>query len=201
MVKVVILESMPLLRSALVAILSLERDIEVAAAVAHGDELITAAVDLAADVAVIDIDIPGMDGLVVASRLHQRLPACRLLILAGLSRPGELRRALEAHASGFLLKQTSVTRLADSIHCVARGERVIDSDAAAEAIRTNGVPMTARELLVLRYAAEGAPVAEIATSLFLSVGTVRNYLSAVIRKSGARNRIDAIRIARESGWL
>ena len=201
MVKVVILESMPLLRSALVAILSLERDIEVAAAVAHGDELITAAVDLAADVAVIDIDIPGMDGLVVASRLHQRLPACRLLILAGLSRPGELRRALEAHASGFLLKQTSVTRLADSIHCVARGERVIDSDAAAEAIRTNGVPMTARELLVLRYAAEGAPVTEIATSLFLSVGTVRNYLSAVIRKSGARNRIDAIRIARESGWL
>ncbi len=201
MVKVVILESMPLLRSALVAILSLERDIEVAAAVEHGDELITAAVDLAADVAVIDIDIPGMDGLVVASRLHQRLPACRLLILAGLSRPGELRRALEAHASGFLLKQTSVTRLADSIHCVARGERVIDSDAAAEAIRTNGVPMTARELLVLRYAAEGAPVAEIATSLFLSVGTVRNYLSAVIRKSGARNRIDAIRIARESGWL
>jgi two-component system response regulator DesR len=200
-VKVVILESMPLLRSALVAILSLERDIEVAAAVAHGEELITAAVDLAADVAVIDIDIPGMDGLIVASRLHQRLPACRLLILAGLSRPGELRRALEAHASGFLLKQTSVTRLADSIHCVARGERVIDSDAAAEAIRTNGVPMTARELLVLRYAAEGAPVTEIATSLFLSVGTVRNYLSAVIRKSGARNRIDAIRIARESGWL
>ena len=201
MVKVVILESMPLLRSALVAILSLERDIEVAAAVAHGDELITAAVDLIADVAVIDIDIPGADGLVVASRLHQRLPACRLLILAGLSRPGELRRALEAHASGFLLKQTSVTRLADSIHCVARGERVIDSDAAAEAIRTDGVPMTARELLVLRYAAEGAPVNEIATSLFLSVGTVRNYLSAVIRKSGARNRIDAIRIARESGWL
>lgn len=201
MVKVVILESMPLLRSALVAILSLERDIEVAAAVEHGDELITAAVDLAADVAVIDIDLPGMDGLMVASRLHQRLPACRLLILAGLSRPGELRRALEAHASGFLLKQTSVTRLADSIHCVARGERVIDSDAAAEAIRTNGVPMTARELLVLRYAAQGAPVTEIATSLFLSVGTVRNYLSAVIRKSGARNRIDAIRIAREAGWL
>jgi two-component system, NarL family, response regulator DesR len=200
-IRVVILEDMPLLRSALVALLSLEPDIEVAAAVGCGDELIAAAADRPPDVAVIDIDVPGMDGLTVASVLHQRLPGCRSLILAGLSRPGELRRALEAHASGFLLKETSVSRLADTIRCIARGERVIDSEAAAEAIRAEGSPMTARELVVLRCAAEGATVGEIAARLFLSAGTVRNYLSAVIRKSGARNRIDAIRIAREAGWI
>lgn len=201
MIRVVIVEDMPLLRSALVALLSLEPDIEVAAAVGRGDELVTAAVGFAPDVVVIDIDIQGIDGLTVASLVHQRLPACRSLILAGLSRPGELRRALEAHASGFLLKETSVSRLADTIRCIARGERVIDSEAAAEAIRASSLPMTARELLVLRCAAEGATVAEIAARLFLSAGTVRNYLSAVIRKSGARNRVDAIRIAREAGWL
>jgi two-component system response regulator DesR len=192
---------MPLLRSALVALLSLEQDLEVAAGVGCGDDLLSAAVELAPDVAVIDIDIPGMDGLMVATLLHQRLPCCRSVILAGLSRPGELRRALEAHASGYLLKETSVSRLADTIRCVARGERVIDSEAAAAAIRMEGAPMTTRELLVLRCAAEGATVTEIAARLFLSVGTVRNYLSAIIRKSGARNRIDAIRIAREAGWL
>jgi two-component system, NarL family, response regulator DesR len=201
LIRVIIVEDMPLLRSALVALLSLEADIEVVAEVGRGDDLISSAVALAPDVVVIDIDIPGMDGLTLASALHQRLPQCRSLILAGLSRPGELRRALEAHASGFLLKETSASRLADTIRCIAQGERVIDSDAAAEAIRSQGIPVTARELLVLRCAAEGATVTEIAARLFLSAGTVRNYLSASIRKSGARNRIDAIRIAREAGWI
>jgi two-component system, NarL family, response regulator DesR len=126
------------------------------------------------------------------------------MILTGPGAPGYLRRALEAHASGFLLKGTPAEDLADAIRRVARGERVervIDSEAAAEAIRADGNPMTERELAVLRCVAEGAPVHEIAARLYLSAGTVRNYLSAIIRKSGARNRIDAIRIAREAGWL
>ncbi len=201
MIRVLIVEDMHILRGALAALLSLEPDMEVVAELERGDQVVESAEALRPDVAIIDIDVPGIDGLTAARDLKQRVPACKVLILTGLSHPGHLRRALEARASGFMLKETAVSRLVDAIRRIARDERVIDSEAAAAAISADRSPISDRELAVLRYAAEGAPVREIATNLFLSAGTVRNYLSSAIRKSGARNRIDAIRIAREAHWL
>lgn len=201
MIKVLIAEDVSILREALAAVLTLEPDIEVVAQLQRGDEIVKSAVQSNPDVAVIDIDIPVVDGLTAARGLYERLPSCRTVILTGLNHPGNLRKALEAHAVGYMLKEAPVGRLCEAIRLAARGERVIDSKAAAEAIEAGTAPITDRELAVLRIASQGAPVKEISDRLFLSAGTVRNYLSSAIRKVGARNRIDAIRIARESHWL
>ena len=190
-----------MVRGALVALLDLEPDIEVVAQVAGGDEIVPAAEGAEPDVAVIDIDLPGIDGLTAAALLHERLPSCRTLILTSLGRPGTLRRALSARVSGFILKDAPPRELADAIRSVAQGLRVIDSELALAAWDTATCPLTARELQVLRLSADGAQATEIAAGLFLTRGTVNNYLTAVATKLNARNRVDAIRIARDAGWL
>ncbi|MGH3715819.1 MAG: response regulator transcription factor [Micromonosporaceae bacterium] len=201
MIRVLIAEDMHMIRSALVALLSLEDDIEVVAELARGDQVVDAARRTRPDVAVLDIDMPGLDGLAVAAQLRRELPDCRALILTGLSRPGHLLRALQAHALGFIVKNKPAASLVDGVRRVARGERVLDPELVAAALETGASPLTPRETDVLRAADSGISTEEIATTLFLSPATVRNYLSHAITKVGARNRIDAIRIARDAGWL
>jgi two-component system, NarL family, response regulator DesR len=153
------------------------------------------------DVAVLDIDLPGVDGLTAAEQLHSVLPQCRTLVLTGLSQPGNLLRALKAHVRGFIVKDAPADSLAGGIRQVAAGHRVIDPGLIAAALETGASPLTGRESDVLRAAEEGIATHEIATRLSLSPATVRNYLSNAITKTGARNRIDAIRIARDAGWI
>jgi len=153
------------------------------------------------DVAVVDIDLPGLDGLTAAEQLHQRLPECRTLVLTGLSQPGNLLRALKVHVRGFIVKDAPADTLADGIRRVAGGERVIDPELVAVALETGSTPLTSREADVLREAETGISTEQIAARLSLSPATVRNYLSNAISKVGGRNRIDAIRIARNAGWL
>jgi two-component system, NarL family, response regulator DesR len=200
-IRVLIAEDMHLIRGALVALLSLERGMEVVAELDRGDGIVSTAVATQPDVAVLDIDLPGLDGLSAADQLHEALPACRTLVLTGLSQPGNLLRALKVHVRGFIVKDAPADALADAIRRVAAGQRVIDPDLMAAALETGASPLTARETDVLRAAEEGISTDEIATKLFLSPATVRNYLSNAITKVGARNRIDAIRIAHNAGWL
>jgi two-component system, NarL family, response regulator DesR len=150
---------------------------------------------------VLDIDMPGLDGLATATNLHAQLPDCQSLVLTGLSQPGYLLRALKAHVRGFLLKDAPAATLADGIRRVAKGERVIDPELVAPALETGESPLTQRETDVLRAADSGVTTDEMAKALHLSPATVRNYLSNAISKVGARNRIDAVRIARDAGWL
>ncbi|MBY8886384.1 response regulator transcription factor [Streptomyces sp. PTM05] len=201
MIRILIAEDMHMLRRALVALLDLEDDIEIVAELSSGAEIVPTAQALRPDVAVLDIDLPGTDGITAAQALHSALPECRTLILTSLGRPGNLRRALAAHASGFLLKDAEPDALSAAIRKVAAGERVIDPQLALAALDTGGSPLTERELEVLRMAADGEEPSQIASRLYLSAGTVRNYLTTVVTKLGARNRVDAIRIAREAGWL
>ncbi|MFJ7219535.1 DNA-binding response regulator [Amycolatopsis sp. NPDC098790] len=201
MIKVLVAEDMHIVRGALVALLCLEPDIDVVAEVASGPEILPAARRAGVDVAIIDIDLPGKDGLTVAGELHEQLPGCRTLILTSLGRPGTLRRALDAKVSGFLLKDAPPDRLANAVRGVVAGRRMVDGDLALAAWDTVDCPLTGRELDVLRMTAEGFGTVEVAARLFLSAGTVRNYLTMVVTKLRARNRVDAIRIARESGWL
>lgn len=190
-----------MVRGALVALLQLEPDLHVVCTVDRGDTIVEAALACKPDVAVIDIDLPGIDGLTAAAELHERLPSCRTLILTTLGRPGTLRRALSAQVSGFLLKDSPPDQLAIAVRAVATGRRVVDPQLALTAWDSPENPLSPRELEVLRLAARGADAAEIAGCLYLSKGTVRNYLTAIVGKLGARNRIDAIRIAEEAGWL
>jgi two-component system response regulator DesR len=190
-----------MVRGALVALLSLESDIEVVAEVAGGNDIMPTARSTQPDVAVIDIDLPGKDGLTAAAELHEQLPNCRTLILTSLGRPGTLRRALAAKVGGFLLKDAPPDKLASAIRDVSIGRRVVDSDLALAAWDTADCPLTGREIEVLRMAADGANAVDIASRLYLSAGTVRNYLTTAVTKLNARNRVDAIRIAKESGWL
>lgn len=201
MISVVLAEDMHMVWGALVALLDIEPDIRIVAEIDSGTDILPTVLAHRPDVAVIDIDLPGVDGLTAAAEVHQKLPACRTLILTSLGQPGNLRRALEAHVSGFLLKDAPPSRLADAIRRISAGERVIDPELALDAWSARANPLTARETEVLRLAAEGAEATDIAGRLFLSVGTVRNYLTAVVIKLGARNRVDALRIAREQGWL
>ena len=201
MIKVLIAEDMHLIRGALVALLSLEEDMEVVAELDRGDGIVEAALATRPDVAVLDIDLPGLDGLTAAGRLHDELPGCKALILTGLSQPGHLLRALQVHVRGFIVKDAPATTLADGIRRVAAGERVIDPDLVVAALETGVSPLTGRETDVLRAAEGGGATDEIASTLSLSPATVRNYLSNAITKVGARNRSDAIRIARNAGWL
>jgi two-component system response regulator DesR len=200
-IRVLIAEDMHMIRSALVALLSLEDDMEVVAEVARGDEVLDAALRVRPDVAVLDIDMPGLDGLSAAGQLSARLPGCRTLVLTGLSQPGNLLRALKAHVKGFIVKDAPAQTLTDGIRRIAAGERVIDPELVAAALETGSSPLTARETEVLRAAASGIRTDQIAVQLSLSQTTVRNYLSNAISKVGGRNRIDAIRISRDAGWL
>jgi two-component system response regulator DesR len=201
MITVMIAEDEHLIRAALVALLELEPDIEVVAQVAAGAEILPTALRVRPDVAVIDIDLPGLDGLSAVGLLHEQLPECRTLILTSLAQPGMMRRALSAKVGGFLVKNAPAPELADAIGKVAAGLRVIDQRLALEAWDTRSCPLTARELEVLQLCAEGKRVTEIASALGLTRGTVRNYLTSAAAKLHARNRVDAIRIAGDAGWM
>lgn len=200
-IRVLLAEDMHMVRGALVALLNLERDIEVVAEVGSGDKILPMAAEYLPDVAIIDIDLPAKDGLTAASELYQQLPDVRTLILTSLGRPGTVRRALDAKVNGFLLKDAPADKLANAVRSVATGRRVIDSELALSAWETEDCPLTPREVEILRLAANGGTVADIAAELFLSPGTVRNYLATVVTKLNARNRVDAIRIAVDSDWL
>jgi two-component system response regulator DesR len=200
-IRILLAEDVVLLRGALAGLLGLEPDLEVVAEVGTGDAVVRAALRHRPDVAVLDVDLPGTDGLTAAAELRDRLPGCRTLILTGLGRPGDLRRALEVRAGGFVLKDVPPAELAAAIRRVAAGEQVVDPQLALAALRQPESPLTPREAQVLRMAAEGAGVDDIAVVLSLTEGTVRNYLTSCITKLNARNRIDAVRIARELGWV
>lgn len=190
-----------MVRGALVVLLNMESDLEVVSELARGDEILNAALRHSPDVAIIDVDLPGLDGLTAAGRLHEELPSCRTLILTSSGRPGILRRALTAQVGGYLLKDAPPRELADAVRRVAAGHRVIDPLLALAAWSGVQTPLTERETEVLRLTAEGAEAKEIAKRLHLSAGTVRNYLAAIVAKLHARGRVDAIRIAQDAGWL
>lgn len=201
MIRVLIAEDMHMIRGALVALLSREPDMEVVAELDRGDDILENALRTQPDVAVLDIDLPGVDGLSAAEVLHGHLPTCRILVLTGLSQPGHLLRALKVHVRGFILKDAPAATLAEGVRSVAAGKRVIDPELLAAALDTGESPLTPREADVLLAAQSGVSTDEIAQQLFLSPATVRNYLSNAITKVGGRNRIDAIRIARDAGWI
>ena len=200
-IRLLLTDDQALVRGALAALLDLESDLQVVAQVGRGDEVLAAARDNAVDVALLDVEMPGLDGIAVAAELHRALPSCRSLIVTTFGRPGYLRRALDAGASGFVVKDTPAEQLADAVRRVHRGLRVVDPDLAVESLATGTSPLTDRERDVLTAAAEGGTVADIARATFLSEGTVRNYLSAAMGKTGGRTRAEAVRIAQENGWL
>ncbi|MEO3872754.1 response regulator transcription factor [Nonomuraea sp. B12E4] len=201
MIRVLLAEDMHMIRAALTALLRLESDIEVVAEVIRGDEIVPRAVETRPDVAVVDIDLPILDGITAAAALRERLPSCRVLVLTAMGQPGHVRRALAAGIEAFLVKDAPGDRLADAIRRTAAGLRVLDAELVSAAMEYGESPLTARESTVLREAARGASAEEIAGRLHLSSGTVRNYLTGAITKTGARNKIDAIRIAEDAGWL
>ncbi|MGH3468026.1 MAG: response regulator transcription factor [Thermocrispum sp.] len=201
MIKVLLAEDMHMVRGALVALLNLEPDIEVVAQVESGNHILPAVAAKQPDIAVIDIDLPDKDGLTAAAEIYASPHSCRTLILTSLNRPGAVRRALDAKVNGFMLKDAPADRLANAVRQIAAGRRVIDSDLALTAWDSMECPLTQRELEILRLVSRGADVTEIAAHLFLSAGTVRNYLTSAVTKLNARNRLDAIRLAQESGWL
>ena len=201
MIRVLIAEDQGLVRGALTALLGLEGDIEVVAEAGRGDEVVPRALEVNPDVALLDIEMPGLDGLAAATQLRRALPACRVLMLTTFGRPGYLRRAMEAGASGFLLKDAPATELASAIRRAAAGGQVVDPALALEALSEGSNPLSEREREVLTATIEAATIADIAKRLSLSEGTVRNHLSAAIQKVGARNRAEAARIALEKGWI
>ena len=200
-IRLLVADDQELIRSALVALLALEEDFEVVASVGRGDEVVAAAKAHRADVALLDIEMPGIDGLAAAAVLAKEVPGCRALIVTTFGRPGYLRRAMESGASGFVVKDCPPEQLTDAIRRVVAGERVVDPVLAATALADGASPLTARERDVLVAARTGGTVSEIAEKLYLSEGTVRNYLSGAIAKAGARNRAEAVRTADEQGWL
>jgi len=201
MIRLLIADDQDLIRSAFAALLGLEPDFEVVATVARGDEVIDAARKHRPDIALLDIEMDGIDGLTAARVLAEQVPGCRALILTTFGRPGYLKRAMEAGARGFVVKDAPPEQLVEAIRRVAAGELVVDPALAAETLAHGDSPLTARERDVLTAARPGQTVAEIASILFLSEGTVRNYLSSAIGKLGARNRTEAIQIAEARGWL
>ncbi|HET6857360.1 MAG TPA: response regulator transcription factor [Streptomyces sp.] len=201
MIRVLLAEDQNMMRGALALLLGLEADIEVVSQVKAGDEIVNAALLSRPDVALLDIELPGLSGLDAAALLREEAPDCRVLILTTFGRPGCLRRAMEAGAAGFLVKDGPVEELAAAIRRVLTGETVIDPALAAAALSADPSPLTARECDVLNASVDGATVADIATRLHLSESTVRTHLSAAIGKTGARNRMEAVRSARQQGWL
>jgi len=200
-VRVLLAEDQGMVREALAALLGLEGDIDVVAQVSRGDEVVAAAVEHRVEVAVLDIEMPGMTGIEAAAALRRARPETKVVIATTFGRPGYLRRAMESGADAFLVKDAPAAELAEAIRRVLRGERVIDPTLAAAALAEGANPLTGRELDVLGAAADGSVNADIARRLHLSEGTVRNYLSMAIQKTGARNRAEAVRVAKEKGWL
>jgi two-component system response regulator DesR len=200
-IRVLLAEDQAMIREALAALLSFEDDIEVVAQVGRGDEVTAAALASEPDVALLDIEMPGMDGLTAAAALRAARPGTRIVILTTFGRPGYLRRAMESGVSGFIVKDSPAEKLARTIREIRAGKKVIDPELAAAALAEGASPLTPRERDVLAASHDGATIAEIAAALYLSEGTVRNYLSACIQKAGARNRAEALRVAKERGWL
>ena len=201
MIRVLLAEDQAMVRGALSALLSREQDIEVVAEVARGDEVVEAALTAQPDVALLDIEMPGGDGLAAAQALRKALPSCRSVILTTFGRSGYLRRAMESGAVGFLLKDAPAAELAIALRRVMAGERVVDPELALSALSEGNNPLTAREREVLSASLFGASLAEIAARLILSEGTVRNHLSIAMQKLGAQNRMEAARLAEQKGWL
>ena len=201
MIRVLLAEDQAMVRGALAALLTLEGDIEIVSEVGRGDEVVPAALLTRPEVALLDIEMPGVSGITAAAALHAQLPSCRIIILTTFGRPGYLRQAMQSGVVGFLLKDAPSAHLARAIRRVVAGERVVDPKLALAALSEGESPLTEREREVLAAAAGGASIAEIAAALFLSEGTVRNYLSVAIQKLGAQNRIEAARIAEQKGWL
>jgi len=200
-IKVLLADDQALVRGALAALLALEPDIEVVAQVGRGDEVLDAARAGGAEVCLLDFEMPGADGIEVAAQLVEELPGCRSLMVTTFGRPGYLRRALEAGASGFVVKDTPARELADAVRRVHAGLRVVDPSLATESLLGGPNPLTERERAVLREALDGATVAVLSSRLHLSQGTVRNYLSSAIGKTGTTTRAAAARSAEERGWL
>jgi two-component system response regulator DesR len=201
MIRILIAEDQAMVREAIAGLLDLEDDFEVVAQVGRGDEVLAAARASGADVALLDIEMPGATGLEVLARLAAQQPDCRILILTTFGRPGYLRRAMEGGAAGFLLKDAPIAELSSAIRRAVAGERVVDPGLAAAALSEGASPLTRREQEVLVASREYATVAQVAAALHLSPGTTRNHLSAIMGKLGAHSRIEALRIAEERGWL
>lgn len=200
-IRVLVADDQALIRGAFASLINLEPDMTVVAQVGRGDEVLPAALAHRPGVALLDVQMPGMDGLAAAAVLAEQVPACRVVILTTFGRPGYLRRAMEAHAAGFMVKDAPPETLLDAIRRVHQGLRVVDPDLAAESLALGESPLTGRERDVLLATADGGTVSQIAGRLFLSEGTVRNHLSSVIGKTGAATRADALRIATERGWI
>jgi two-component system response regulator DesR len=200
-IRILLAEDQAMVRGALTALLQMEEDIEVVAEVSQGDQVLPAALKSQPDVALLDIEMPGSDGLSAAQALHKSLPSCRIVILTTFGRSGYLRQAMESGAVGFLLKDAPADQLAVAIRRVMAGERVVDPDLALSALSDGDNPLTGRERDVLRASLDGASIADIATQFYLSEGTVRNHISAAIQKLNAQNRMEAAHLAREKGWL
>jgi two-component system, NarL family, response regulator DesR len=198
--RLLLADDQALVRGALAALLALEPDLVVVAEVGRGDEVVAAAQRTQPDVALVDVEMPGLDGIAAAA-LRAALPSCRVLVVTTFGRPGYLRRAMAAGASGFVVKDTPARQLADAVRRVTSGLRVVDPSLAAETLAAGDSPLTPRETDVLRVARDGGTVADIAAELHLSEGTVRNHLSAAIGKTGARTRAEAVRLAGSNGWL
>ncbi|MEU1947523.1 response regulator transcription factor [Streptomyces sp. NPDC020125] len=201
MIKLLLAEDQGMMRGALALLLGLEEDFEIVAQLGNGDEIVPRALKTRPDVALLDIELPGRSGLDAAAELREALPRCQVLILTTFGRPGYLRRAMEAGAAGFLVKDGPVEELAVAIRRILAGERVIDPGLAAAALSAGPNPLTQRERDVLSAAVDGATVADIAVKVHLSPATVRNYLSSAIGKTQTRNRMEAVRAARQNGWL
>ena len=200
-IRLLLADDQALVRGALAALLDLEADLQVVAEVGRGDEVLDAAREHRPDVALLDVEMPGLDGIAAAEVLRAALPEVRVLIVTTFGRPGYLRRALQCGAAGFVVKDTPARQLADAVRRVHAGLRVVDPALAADSLVTGESPLTVRESEVLRSARDGATVAAIASELFLSEGTVRNHLSAAIGKTRSRTRAEAVRVADDNGWL
>ena len=201
MIRLLLADDQALVRGALAALLDLEPDLEVVAEVGSGDAVLAAVREHRPDVALLDIEMPGLDGIAATAQVRAAVPATRVLVVTTFGRPGYLRRALQAGAAGFLVKDTPAAQLADAVRRVHAGLRVVDPALATDSMLAGESPLTTRETEVLRAARDGAPVAVLASRLFLSEGTVRNHLSAAIGKTGATNRAEAVRVAEGNGWL
>ncbi|MEI2276413.1 response regulator transcription factor [Paenarthrobacter ilicis] len=200
-IRLVIADDQALVRGALAALLGLETDIEVVAEVGDGTGVVPAVLEHSADVAMLDVEMPGMDGIAAASAVRGAAPSCRVLMVTTFGRPGYLRRAMQAGASGFVVKDTPARQLAEAVRRVHSGLRVVDPTLAAESLMSGDSPLTDREAEVLKAASDGGTVADIAKAAMLSEGTVRNYLSAAMAKTGGRTRAEAVRLADRNGWL
>jgi two-component system response regulator DesR len=201
MIRLLLADDQALVRGAMAALLDMEPDLTVVAEVGRGDEVVDAVRDHGADVALLDVEMPGMDGVAAARELHRAVPACRVLMVTTFGRAGYLRQAMAAGASGFIVKDTPARQLADAVRRVHEGLRVVDPALAAQSLAQGDSPLTERESDVLRSARDGGTVADIARELHLSEGTVRNHLSSAIGKTGARTRAEAVRLALDNGWL